>query len=312
MTSKKDNIEDELAELEAEIDKEEEKKDEELQNKPDLYPDNIEDKYHNIERMVSLGVLEKEKLMCFKIIKYKKKAKKDFFYWETKKKNINKKVKSITSLIEKKTWNIHTYQEKIKEQKEGEEKLLALVAQEPNLNEEQKEILKERINERKNIIQEELNQKVEVEEEEINENLDDLNIAETENIDLYPNTIEDIYHNIGKIDSLGALEKEKELSDKIIEYKKERNLEYNIWETKKENIDKKINSITNLVQNGTWDLEKYKSKIQEEKDWEQKLLELAKNDSSLNDAQKKIIKIRINERKKSIVDELNRNPEEEE
>ena len=41
-------------------------------------------------------------------------------------------------------------------------------------------------------------------------------------------------------------------------------MEYNIWETKKENIDKTIKSITSLVENGTWDLDEYKKKIKEE------------------------------------------------
>ena len=284
MKEKEENLDNELAELEAEINEEDSKKEKEMQNKPDLYPDNIEDKYHNIEKIVSLGVLEKEKLFCFKIINYKKKVKKEFYYWENKKKNINKKVKSITSLIENKTWTFKMYKEKIKEEEEEEDKLLLLVDKEPNLNEEQKEIIKERINERKNIIE--------------------------ENIDLYPNTSEDIYHNLGKIVSLGVLEKEKELCDKIINYKKDKNKEFESWETKKDNIDKKINSITSLVSEGTWNLDIYKKKIKEENDWEQNLLELAENDSSLNEIQKKIIKIRIKKRKKIIEEELNKNPEE--
>ena len=88
-------------------------------------------------------------------------------------------------------------------------------------------------------------------------------------------------------------------------------MEYNIWETKKENIDKTIKSITSLVENGTWDLDEYKKKIKEEQDWEKKLLDLSGNDSSLDDAQKRIIKARIKERIKIIQGELDKNPEEE-
>ena len=311
MKEKEENLDNELAELEAEINEEDSKKEKEMQNKPDLYPDNIEDKYHNIEKIVSLGVLEKEKLFCFKIINYKKKVKKEFYYWENKKKNINKKVKSITSLIENKTWTFKMYKEKIKEEEEEDDKLLLLVDKEPNLNEEQKEIIKERINERKNIIEGELKQNVEEDDDdEINEDLDELKIDETENIDLYPNTSEDIYHNLGKIVSLGVLEKEKELCDKIINYKINKNEEYNIWETKKQKLDEKINSITSLVQNGEWNFDTYKNKIKEQKDWEQKLLELAENDSSLNETQKKMVKGRIITRKKLIEGEEKENPEE--
>ena len=72
-----------------------------------------------------------------------------------------------------------------------------------------------------------------------------------------------------------------------------------------------MSSITSLVQNETWNLEIYKSKIKEESDWEKKLLDLAENDTSLNETQKQIVKIRINNRIKLIEGELSRNPEEE-
>ena len=312
----KDNIDNELEEIEAELQKEEDLKEKEILNKPDFYPDLIEDKYHNFDKMNSLGVLEKEKLMCYKIIRYKKKINKDCFIWEKKKKDIDKRIKSITSLIENQTWTLTVYRSKIKEEYEGDNYLLTLVDNEYGLTKEQKEIIKDRINERKSIIENELNQKVE-EENNIEEPEKDLVELEKElsqingNIDLYPSTVEDIYHNVGKIISLGVLEKEKELCNRIIEYKKGKIMEYNIWETKKENIDKTINSIASLVENGTWDLDQYKKKIKEEQDWEKKLLDLSGNDSSLDDAQKRIIKARIKERIKIIQGELDKNPEEE-
>ena len=312
----KDNIDNELEEIEAELQKEEDLKEKEILNKPDFYPDLIEDKYHNFDKMNSLGVLEKEKLMCYKIIRYKKKINKDCFIWEKKKKDIDKRIKSITSLIENQTWTLTVYRSKIKEEYEGDNYLLTLVDNEYGLTKEQKEIIKDRINDRKSIIENELNQKVE-EENNIEEPEKDLVELEKElsqingNIDLYPSTVEDIYHNVGKIISLGVLEKEKELCNRIIEYKKGKIMEYNIWETKKENIDKTIKSITSLVENGTWDLDQYKKKIKEEQDWEKKLLDLSGNDSSLDDAQKRIIKARIKERIKLIQGELDKNPEEE-
>ena len=308
----KDNIDNELEEIEAELQKEEDLKEKEILNKPDFYPDLIEDKYHNFDKMNSLGVLEKEKLMCYKIIRYKKKINKDCFIWEKKKKDIDKRIKSITSLIENQTWTLTVYRSKIKEEYEGDNYLLTLVDNEYGLTKEQKEIIKDRINERKSIIENELNQKVE-EENNTEEPEKDLVELEKElsqingNIDLYPSTVEDIYHNVGKIISLGVLEKEKELCNRIIEYKKGKIMEFNIWETKKENIDKTIKSITSLVENGTWDLDQYKKKIKEEQDWEKKLLELSGNDSSLDDAQKRIIKARIKERIKLIQGELDKN-----
>ena len=159
----KDNIDNELEEIEAELQKEEDLKEKEILNKPDFYPDLIEDKYHNFDKMNSLGVLEKEKLICYKIIRYKKKINKDCFIWEKKKKDIDKRIKSITSLIENQTWTLTVYRSKIKEEYEGDNYLLTLVDNEYGLTKEQKEIIKDRINDRKSIIENELNQKVEEE-----------------------------------------------------------------------------------------------------------------------------------------------------
>ena len=316
----------ELEELEAEVNKEEEEKNpkppkpvkKDIKSEPDLYPNLIENKYHNIDKMNSVEVLEKEKLLCYKIINYKKKIEKDYYDWEIKKKNIDKKIKSITSLIENGTWNLSLYKSKIKEEYDGEIILLQNAENEPYLAENQRQTLRNRISERKNILEGEINNANEQEAEnqkDQEQQLKDLeafvadNPNPNNNIDLYPTTIEDIYHNIGKYTCLGALEKEKDVSDIIIEYKKQKNYDYNNFDKKKQDIDNKINSITDLVQNGTWDLNMYKSKIKEQKDWEEKLLLLAETDNSLDDTQKKIVKARINTRIKLIDKELSQNPE---
>ena len=321
-----DRLDAELEELEAEIDKEEEKKNpkppkpvkKDIKSEPDLYPNLIENKYHNIDKMNSVEVLEKEKLLCYKIINYKKKIEQDYYDWEIKKKNIDKKIKSITSLIENGTWNLSLYKSKIKEEYDGEIILLQNAENEPYLAENQRQTLRNRISERKNILEGEINNANEQEAEnqkDQEQQLKDLeafvadNPNPNNNIDLYPTTIEDIYHNIGKYTCLGALEKEKDVSDIIIEYKKQKNYDYNNFDKKKQDIDDKINSITSLVENGTWDLNMYKSKIKEQKDWEEKLLLLAENDNSLDNTQKKIVKARINTRIKLIDKELSQNPE---
>ena len=316
----------ELEELEAEVNKEEEEKNpkppkpvkKDIKSEPDLYPNLIENKYHNIDNMNSVEVLEKEKLLCYKIINYKKKIEQDYYDWEIKKKNIDKKIKSITSLIENGTWNLSLYKSKIKEEYDGEIILLQNAENEPYLAENQRQTLRNRISERKNILEGEINNANEQEAEnqkDQEQQLKDLeafvadNPNHNNNIDLYPTTIEDIYHNIGKYTCLGALEKEKDVSDIIIEYKKQKNYDYTNFDKKKQDIDDKINSITSLVENGTWDLNMYKSKIKEQKDWEEKLLLLAENDNSLDNTQKKIVKARINTRIKLIDKELSQNPE---
>ena len=321
-----DKVDAELEALEAEIDKEEEAKNpkppkpvkKDIKSEPDLYPNLIENKYHNIDKMNSVEVLEKEKLLCYKIINYKKKIEQDYYDWEIKKKNIDKKIKSITSLIENGTWNLSLYKSKIKEEYDGEIILLQNAENEPYLAENQRQTLRNRISERKNILEGEINNANEQEAEnqkDQEQQLKDLeafvadNPNPNNNIDLYPTTIEDIYHNIGKYTCLGALEKEKDVSDIIIEYKKQKNYDYNNFDKKKKDIDDKINSITSLVENGTWDLNMYKSKIKEQRDWEEKLLSLAENDNSLDNTQKKIVKARINTRIKLIDKELSQNPE---
>ena len=317
----------ELEELEAEVNKEEEEKNpkppkpvkKDIKSEPDLYPNLIENKYHNIDKMNSVEVQEKEKLLCYKIINYKKKIEQDYYDWEIKKKNIDKKIKSITSLIENGTWNLSLYKSKIKEEYDGEIILLQNAENEPYLAENQRQTLRNRISERKNILEGEINNANEQEAEnqkDQEQQLKDLeafvadNPNPNNNIDLYPTTIEDIYHNIGKYTCLGALEKEKDVSDIIIEYKKQKNYDYTNFDKKKQDIDDKINSITSLVENGTWDLNMYKSKIKEQKDREEKLLLLAETDNSLDDTQKKIVKARINTRIKLIDKELSQNPEE--
>jgi hypothetical protein len=305
------NYDKELAELEDELEaesKEEENKhkrdlQKEMLKDGDLYPKIVEEKYHNVEKLTSLGVLEKEIEFCNEIIRYKKKISADFDDWKRKKKLMSKKIDTITSLVEKKTWNVNTYKAKIQEEKLWEENNLVLVEKDFSLSEKQKEIIRERINNRKNIIEEELKQAVE-EEKEI--------VIGEENIDLYSNIIEEKYHNVDKMTSLGVLEKEKELCDTIIKNKGKKGEGYDNWEKKKKLIDNKIAYITKNVSDGIWDFEQYKSKIKEQLAWEENNDNLVEQDLNLTDEQKQIIKDRIHNRKIIIEKEINHNIEESE
>jgi len=141
-------------------------KKEEVPKGPDLYPGKVEKKYHTIEKMDSLGVLQKEKEICDKIIEYKKKIGADYDDWDIKKESIDDKMKTITSFIEDGVWDLNAYKKKIAEQFKWESKLLLFVEKDPTLNDQQKKILRERVNARKKIIEDEINQKVEGQEEE--------------------------------------------------------------------------------------------------------------------------------------------------
>ena len=297
----------------------------------DLYPEKVEKKYHAVEKMVSLGVLTKEKEICDKILEYKKSRNEDFDTWELKKESIDDKIGMVTSTIQDGIWDFEMYKKKIKEQYTWESKLLLFLEKDPSLNEQQKNILKERINNRKLIIEDELkrNPEEEAEDEEqasspkeeekkptqqeksLPSNIPTQTAGE-EKIDLYPEKVENKYHTVAKMVSLGVLTKEKEICDKILEYKKSRNEDFDTWELKKESIDDKIGMVTSTIQDGIWDFEMYKKKIKEQYTWESKLLLFLEKDPSLNEQQKNILKERINNRKLIIEDELKRNPEEEE
>ena len=296
----------------------------------DLYPEKVEKKYHSVEKMVSLGVLEKEKEISDKIIENKKNRNEDYDTWEIKKESIDDKIGIVTSTIQDGIWDFEMYKKKIKEQYTWESKLLFFLEKDPSLNEQQKNILKERINNRKKIIEDELKRNPEEEaeaeeqgsspkEEEKKPTQKEKSLSATipiqavggENMDLYPEKVENKYHVVGKMVSLGVLEKEKEICNKIIEYKKNRNEDYDTWEIKKESIDDKIGIVTSTIQDGIWDFEMYKKKIKEQYAWESKLLIFLEKDPSLKEQQKNILKERVNNRKTIIEEELKRNPEEE-
>ena len=130
--------------------------------------------------------------------------------------------------------------------------------------------------------------------------------------DLYPEKTEKKYHSVDKMTSIGVLNEEKEICDKIIEYKKKIGADYDDWEIKKDNVKDKIDTVSSFVQDGVWDLDKYKKNILEQYKWEVKLLQFVEKDPSLNEQQKKVLKDRVNKRKQIIDAEIKQNPEDEE
>ena len=281
---------------------------------PDLYPEKTEKKYHSVDKMTSIGVLNEEKELCDKIIEYKKKIGVDYDDWELKKDNIDDKIGTVSSFVQDGVWDLNVYKKKIIEQYKWEVKLLQFVEQDPSLNEQQKKVLKDRVNKRKQIIDSELKQNPEEEGEKPAEQPKPQPKKEEtpKGPDLYPEKTEKKYHNVDKMTSIGVLNEEKELCDKIIEYKKKIGADYDDWELKKDNIDDKIGTVSSFVQDGVWDLNVYKKKIIEQYKWESKLLQFVEQDPSLNEQQKKVLKDRVNKRKQIIDSELKQNPEEEE
>ena len=314
----------------------------------DIYPERVEKKYHVANKMKSLGCLEKEKELCDKIIEFKKKNGKDYEAWEDKKDSIKDQNDIIMGFIQNQAWDFERYKKEIRDQYIWEKKLLQFVEQDTRLNLEQKNVIKERVNNRIKIIEEELTrnpdeeaeaedeekQENEIKEEknEIKEEKNEIIEKKEENIireekekekkeveqankakgvDLYPEKVENKYHSVKKINSLGVLQKETELCDKIITYKKEIGKDYDIWEDKKDSIKDQNDLIMGFIQNQIWDFEAYKKKITEQYKWEKKLLQFVEKDIILNSEQKNVIKERVNNRIKIIEEELIRNPDEE-
>ena len=122
--------------------------------------------------------------------------------------------------------------------------------------------------------------------------------------DLYLEQTEKMYHKVEKMNSLSTLENEKAVCDKIIEYKKKINADYDDWEIKKDNINLRIENIQTSIEGGLWDLDRYKKEILNQYKYEIKLLQFIDKDKNLKDEQKKALKERIEERKKLIDKEL--------
>ena len=295
-------------------------------NANDLYPEKTESKYHVPNKMNSLGVLQKEKELCDKIIAYKKKNGMEFDAWEDKKESIQDQYDLIMGFIQNETWDFEVYKKKIKEQYAWEKKLLFFVDKDPTLNTEQKNIIKTRVNDRLKIIEEELTKNPDEEaEKESQQQKKEAPKASAPAAtskkqsppttapakeDNYPEAVEKRYHNIAKMDSIGVLNAEKELCDRIIEYKKKIGKDYDDWEFKKENIDDRVQILTSQVEDGILDLAGYKKKIQEQYKWESKLLTFVEKDPNITKSQKEILIDRVNKRKKLIEEELTQNPEE--
>ena len=298
----------------------------------DLYPEKAEKRYHDVNKMISLGVLEKEKEICDQIIEYKKKIGQDYDDWTFKKESIGDKIDLTTSTIQDGIWDFEMYKKKIKEQYQTESKLLIFVDKDPVLSQNQKDKVKERVNNRKKIIEEELTRKIEDEEGDEGEQEEpkkedettktqteakqqekpsNQTNAQTSGADYYPEKAEKLYHNISKMDSLGVLEKENGVCDIIIAYKKKKNEDPGTWEIKKDSISTRLETIKTTIENGVIDFEGYKKKIKAESQYENKLLQFIEKDPKLDDIQKKVVRERIKKRISIIEEELKKNIEEE-
>ena len=78
---------------------------------------------------------------------------------------------------------------------------------------------------------------------------------------------------------------------------------------KKEDINAKMDSVTSYISGGLWNLAKYKQEITKQFKLEMKLSSFSEKDPTLNDQQKKVLKDRIEARKKIIEEEMKQEEE---
>jgi hypothetical protein len=139
-----------------------------------------------------------------------------------------------------------------------------------------------------------------IEKIEINENKQ---IIQDE--DIYPEKAEKMYHRPDKMKSMGVLQDEVAITDEIIKCKKNKGLDYDYFESKKDLIDVEMQKIQNLCEIGAMDVNTYKKVIESQLKYEDVLLEYLSRDKELSDQQKKTVTERINKRRNIINDEMN-------
>ena len=134
-----------------------------------------------------------------------------------------------------------------------------------------------------------------------------------EKVDIYLEGTEELYHNVKKMNSLEVLEKEKEICNQIIKYKKDNKYEdYDIWEGKLDIINITATKITNLIECGAMEIDQYKKSITTQMEYEKNLLTVIEKDKKLKPYEIPKLKERIQQRIDIINTELTVNPEEEE
>lgn len=134
-----------------------------------------------------------------------------------------------------------------------------------------------------------------------------------EKVDIYLEGTEELYHNVKKMNSLEVLEKEKEICNQIIKYKKDNKYEdYDIWEGKLDIINIRATNITNFIECGAMDIDQYKKSITTQMEYEKNLLTVIEKDKKLKPYEIPKLKERIQQRIDIINTELTVNPEEEE
>ena len=139
--------------------------------------------------------------------------------------------------------DIDEYKNDCEKQKIYETKLLEKLTKENKIK-FLDEVVK-RIKRRIEVLDQEINQVIPPSEEELQPK-DEIKVEEKtkneiEEKDFYEEKIEKIVHNTDKYFSMGVLEEEMKLMDRVIASKKKKNEDISFWELKKDKITMKIN-----------------------------------------------------------------------
>ncbi len=163
-----------------------------------------------------------------------------------------------------------------------------------NIKEDKKENkTKEKNN---NIKEEKINNKIEEKKEET---------LKEKVTDIYLEYTEKKYHNVERMKCLSVLQNELELCDQIIKFKIDNKFDdEDIWENKKVLAQVRFNNYSTFVQEGSLPMEDYFKIINEELDYENKLLNLIEKDKNLQIIEIPELKNRINKRIELIKSEI--------
>ena len=150
--------------------------------KEDQFSEEVENKYHLINFLVSINSLKYESIICQKIIDYKKNNNfEDVEVWENKKFSVDIKLKNKEDMISVEMISLKDYCNEINKQLKVEEKHLNKIKEDKNVKPYEIFALKERINKRIELVKDELKQIQELIENENKEKEEEENKKEENN-----------------------------------------------------------------------------------------------------------------------------------
>ena len=107
--------------------------------------------------------------------------------------------------------------------------------------------------------------------------------------DKFPPYAEIAFHKQEKMSSMGVIEKEKEIMDEAIEYKKSRNEDHKPFEKKKMFLEVLTGKIQDLVEDGKMTIDQYKVTVKNQLNYEMSIVKFLENDFLKDEKNSKLL-----------------------